>query len=322
MKGVDYHQHRPVLGVFLKLSAVTLTASMTAAAKFVGATLPVGEVVFARSGTALLLFFLAWRAGALANLTLRSWRLHAVRTSSGTVSMFTWFLALTRIPLADATAASYTMPVFATLLAAVSGERLHALRCVALATGFSGVLIMVVPRVSLVEASGLGIMLALISALCGALTTMSVRDMSRSEDSFAISFHFALPTTIVAACTIAWGWAMPDPRQWLGLGLVGILGTGVSLLGAAALRRAEVSLIAPLEYAGIVTAVPLGYFLFGEVPGPTLWVGAMLVIAAGLLILWSGYRRAPAGGRLRDSSLQVRPIDAAARSHRQGVREV
>jgi len=81
-----------------------------------------------------------------------------------------------------------------------------------------------------------------------------------------------------------------------GLALVGLLGTGVSLLGTAALRRAEVSLIAPLEYAGMVATVPLGYFLFGELPQAAIWVGAPLVIGAGLLILWSGYRGGPAGG--------------------------
>jgi hypothetical protein len=68
--------------------------------------------------------------------------------------------------------------------------------------------------------------------------------------------------------------------------------------------------------------VPLGYFLFGEVPPPSLWVGAMLVIAAGLLILWSGYRRAPAGGGFKHPSLRVRPADGAPMSHRPGIREV
>jgi len=71
---------------------------------------------------------------------------------------------------------------------------------------------------------------------------------------------------------------------------------GVSLLGTAALRRAEVSLIAPLEYAGMVATRAARYFLFGELPQAAIWVGAPLVIGAGLLILWSGYRGGPAGG--------------------------
>jgi drug/metabolite transporter (DMT)-like permease len=294
MNGTDHRQHRPLLGVFLKLSAVTLTAGMTAAAKFVGSALPVGEVVFARTATALLvLLVIAWRARALATLSIRAWSPHLVRTSSGTLGMFTWFLALTRMPLADATALSYSTPVFATILAAVAGERLHAPRWLALAAGIGGVLVMIVPRVSLTESSHLGVMFALASSLFAALSTMSVRHMGRTQSSFVISFQFALPTTLAAASTAVWGWTMPDARLWLGLALVGLLGTGVSLLGTAALRRAEVSLIAPLEYAGMVAAVPLGYFLFGELPEPAIWVGAPLVIGAGLLILWSGYRRPP-----------------------------
>src|SRR5882672_7257249 len=97
MNGTDRRPQQPLLGVLLKLSAVTLTAGMTAAAKFVGSALPIGEVVFERTGTALLvLLFIAWRARALATLSIRSWSPHIVRTSSGTLGMFTWFLALTR----------------------------------------------------------------------------------------------------------------------------------------------------------------------------------------------------------------------------------
>jgi drug/metabolite transporter (DMT)-like permease len=84
---------------------------------------------------------------------------------------------------------------------------------------------------------------------------------------------------------------MPTPQQWLLITLVALLGVFGQLLMTLSYRYAEASTLAPLDYTNLLLAVALGYYLFAEVPHWSMWIGAPLVIAAGLIILWREYRR-------------------------------
>jgi drug/metabolite transporter (DMT)-like permease len=288
---LDLRRHHPVLGIVLKLSGVALVTALGAAVKSVGHTVPLGEVVFVRGGTSLLvILFLAWHTQRLSTLSLRKCFSYGPRTIFATLGTFALFAALSRGPLADLTAASFTMPIFATLFGMFSGERVHALRWSAVAAGFVGMLIMMGPHITMADASTTGILLALASAVCGALVSIFVRGMSRLEHPIAIAWYFAIPTTLAAAFTAIEGWSMPGRREWLVLGLIGLLGSGVQIVGNTAFRYAEVALLAPLDYTAIVLAVLGGYLLFDEVPQMSFWAGAPLLIFAGLLTVWPEYR--------------------------------
>jgi len=282
---------RPFLAIALKLSAVILITAMTAAVKGLGGALPLGEVVFVRGGTSLLaILFIAWRTRRLSTLNLRKCFSYAPRTISATLGTFASFAALSRAPLADVTAATFTMPIFATVLAMSSGERVHPILWCAVGAGFVGMLIIVGPNVTIADASMIGILLALASAVFGALVNIFVRGMSRLEHPIAIAFYFAVPTTLAAACTAMGGSMMPRPREWFLLGLIGLFGTGIQIIGNASLRYARVALLAPLDYTAIVLAALAGYLLFDEVPRMSFWAGATLLMLAGLLAFWSEYR--------------------------------
>ena len=212
--------------------------------------------------------------------------------------MFLWFVALTQAPIADVTAVTYMAPIFLTLLATLLlGERFRAHRWTAVAVGCAGAVIMISPYLSWNARHSSGITLAMGSALLSAFALMFLRGMSRVEHPITITFYFSLTTLAGAAVTALWGWPMPSARQWAVIGLIGVLGTAAQLLQTIAYRHAEASIIAPLEYSSMIVIVLLGYFLFDEVPGSSIWIGAPLVIAAGLLILWREYQ-------LRDVPLQ------------------
>ena len=289
--GHDLRRHRPSLAMVLRLSGVTLVTAMSAAVKSIGDAVPLGEVVFVRGGTSILvLLFIAWRTQTMSMHNLRKCYSYGPRTIFSTLAMFAWFAAMSRGPIADLTAVSFTMPIFATLFAMSSGERVHSVRWGAIAVGFVGMLVMVGPHVTLADSSMTGILLVLASSAFGALGRIFARGMNRIEHPVAISFYFTIPTTLAAAFTAVGGWSMPGPREWLVLGLIGLLGTGSQIVGDAALRYAEVALLAPLDYAGIVLAVLSGYLLFDEIPEMSFWAGAPLLILAGLLTVWPAYR--------------------------------
>jgi drug/metabolite transporter (DMT)-like permease len=286
-------QHRPVLGVLLKLTSVILLSTMAVCVKFLGSDIPSGQIIFVRGIISMaVLALIAQRVAGLHLLKTRNWRSHALRSLMGTTSMFCWFTALTLIPLADFTAIMFTAPMFLTVLAMLFlGERIHHYRWTALAVGFVGVLVMIGPHLSFDGGGTLGVALSLAAAVSSAMAMMFLRSMSGGgEHAITITFYFSLTTMVCAAITALWGWPAPTPLQWMIIGLAGLFGVFGQLLMTYSYHYAEASTIAPLDYTNLLMAVGYGYYLFDEVPGLSTWLGAPLVIAAGLVILWREYR--------------------------------
>lgn len=281
-----------MLAVLLKFSSVALFAIMSAGAKYIGGVIPVGEVIAVRSAIGVAaIVLIGWRTQNLSLLRTANWRSHALRSSAGSLAMACWFVAINLAPIADATATSYAGPIFATLLAALLlRERIRAHRWLAVALGFGGVLIMTGSRLGHADAAAAGLAFALLCAFFAALGMIFLRQMSGTEHALTTTFYFCLTSLCGAALTAGWGWPMPDARAWLFLLLIGLLGTGAQFLMTAAFRYAEASVVVPVEYTGIGVAALLGYVFFDEVPGVSIWVGAPLVIVAGLLIVWGEYR--------------------------------
>ena len=283
--------HRPLLGVALKLASVVLFAGMMLCVKLLGQTIPVGQTIFVRGViSGLVLALIAWRTEGLHLLKTRNWRSHALRSLSGTMSMFCLFAALTMLPLADVTAITFTAPMFLTVLAMVFlGERIHRFRWTALGVGFVGVLIMIGPHLTFGEGASLGVLAALGNAIFSAIAMVFLRRMSGEEHAITITFYFSLTFMACAALTSFQGWPVPTAAQWLLIVIAGLFGVFGQLLMTYSYRYAEASTIAPLDYSNLIMAVLLGYAVFDEIPALSIWIGAPLVIGAGLIILWREY---------------------------------
>ena len=267
---------------------------MAACVKYLGDSVPVGETIFVRGVISIgVLAVVAWRVDGLHLLKTRNPRSHALRSLAGTASMFCLFTALTLIPLAEFTAISFTAPMFLTVLAMLLlGERIHRYRWTALVVGFAGVMITIGPHLSF-GGDSLGVAVAFGAAICSALAMLFLRGMSHQggEHAITITFYFSATVMVCGAFTSLGGWVAPTPDQWLFIVLAGLFGMAGQLLMTFSYRYAEVSTIAPLDYASLLFAVAFGYYFFGEVPHWSMWVGAPLVIVAGLIILWREYRR-------------------------------
>lgn len=282
---------RPLLGITLKLASVVVFAGMMACVKLLGQAIPAGQTIFIRGViSVLVLTLLAWNTHGLHLLRTRNWRSHALRSLSGTLAMFCLFMALTMIPLAEVTAITFTAPMFLTLLAMLFlGERIHAFRWTALGIGFLGVLIMVGPHLSFGEGLSVGVLAALGNAVLSAIAMMFLRSMSSDEHAITITFYFSLTFMACAALTAIQGWPAPTATQWVLIVLAGLFGVFGQLLMTYSYRYAEASTIAPLDYSNLIMAMILGYLLFDETPSLSVWIGAPLVVAAGLVILWREY---------------------------------
>lgn len=284
--------HPALLGVALKLVSVLGLAGMAACVKYLGAAVPAGQVVFCRGAVSLLVIAaVAWRTEGLRVLKTGNWRAHAWRSVVGSLSMFCWFVSLTMIPLARMTAISFTIPLFLTVLALVFlGERFRWYRWAALAIGFAGVVIIVAPDLVTGAGSGLGSGIALTAAVLAAFALMFLRRMSSHEHALAITFYFFLTSSTLALLTLpVTPWATPTPGQWLVLAMTGLFGVLGQLAMTWSYRYAEASLIAPLDYTSLLVAIAIGFYVFGEVPQLSTWLGAPLIMSAGGIILWREY---------------------------------
>lgn len=264
---------------------------MTVSVKLLGQAIPIGQTIFVRGViSVIVLAVLAWRTEGLHLLKTDNLRSHALRSLSGTMSMFCLFAAITLIPLADVTAIAFTSPMFLTVLAMLFlGERIHRFRWTALGVGFLGVLIMIGPHLSFADGSSMGVLAALGNAFFSAIAMVFLRRMSGHEHAITITFYFSLTFMTCAALTALQGWPSPTATQWILICLAGLFGVFGQLVMTYSYRYAEASTIAPLDYSNLLFAVLLGYVFFAEIPSVSVWIGAPLVVGAGLIILWREY---------------------------------
>lgn len=277
----------PFAGILYKIAATLGFAAMAASIKAAGEGYPVGEVIFFRSAFALPpVLIWAWLAGDLQDAwrTKNPW-LHISRSTIGIAAMAMSFIALADLPLADWTAISFAMPIFATILAAgLLGEPVGSWRAGAVVAGFVGVLVIVGPKLSFEH--GVPAVVMLVSTLCAGMVIVIIRRISMIETGISIAFYFMLSCTVVGAATLPFAWKTPDLHGMLLLIASGVFGGLGQVCNTFAYARAQPSLLGPFDYLGLIWAVTLGVAIFDEWPDWTVWVGAVIVVGSGLVIAW------------------------------------
>ena len=277
-----------MLGISDKIVAHLMFAVMFASAKSVGVAVPIGQVLFWRSGVGILVI-IAFAAAThrLALLATNRIDTHAFRSLSGVTSMFCNFSAFSLLPLADATAIGFTQPLFVVVMAALMlGEQVRVYRWSAVILGLAGVIIIIGPHATLGGNHLVGALYALTGAALSALAMIFLRRMSAHEHSITIAFYFMLTTIVLSSFSFLLGWTPLDNTQMSALILTGFAGGIGQLCLSYSYRFAEASVLAPFDYTALLWAAALGYFVFGDFPILQVWIGAGFVIAAGLVIVW------------------------------------
>jgi drug/metabolite transporter (DMT)-like permease len=271
---------------------------MASLIKATSAHVPAGQAVFFRSAFAIpvIMVWLAWRRELSTGLRTTNPLGHLWRGVVGTTSMGLGFAGLGYLPLPEVTAIGYAAPLLTVIFAAMFlGEdvRLFRISCVAL--GMVGVLIVLMPRLSIGPGSAsvteaFGAMLVLGSAVFAALAQVFVRKLVNTEGTAAIVFYFSLTATTMSLVTLPFGWVWPTPLEASLLVLAGLLGGVGQILLTSSYREADASLVAPFDYASMIFALAIGYFVFAEVPTWTMLGGAALIVTAGILIIWREHK--------------------------------
>ena len=286
-------------GILLKVISVSFFVLMAALIKESSKMVPAGEAVFFRSFFSLpIIFGWLWLSGQMASgLKVVSFFDHFWRGLVGTVAMAFMFLGLGLLPLPEVTAISYSAPILTVVFAAAMlREKVRLIRFAAVFMGFIGVLIILYPRLSVISLEqkfsfeARGALYVLLGATFMALAHIFIRKLTKTETASAIVFYFTISSCFWSALTMPFGWVIPNMFTFGILILAGLLGGFGQIFLTTAYKYSEASMVAPFEYISILFAIVLGYFVFGELPSLTVLVGSLVVISAGILIIWREHR--------------------------------
>ncbi len=274
----------PFKAVCYMLATISLLSVSDATAKWLVPHYPAVQIVFLRAllGVGPALAVVVWEQGRRGVAT--SYLLaHAVRSVLMLVSWLLFIIALRSISLANAYTLVFGAPLFMALFGRIFlGERVSHSRWVAVIGGFVGVLIVLSP-------ASLGFsfaaFLALLAAVVWAVTSLVARRLSQHEPSTRILFYYMAISAVATLPFAASSWTPITPAHVPLFLITGLIGVVAHWLLAQAFRYGEVSFIAPFEYTGLVWAMVLGYWLWGDIPTAGVLGGGALIIASGIYMV-------------------------------------
>lgn len=267
-----------VKAVLLIVTSAFFFAMGHAGAKYLTSDLHPFVIAFWRNLFALLPF-LPWIArNGLRSMHTNRLGFHFLRALANAASMIFWFMALSMMALADATALSMVGPLFAMMFAGLFlRERIEGQRWWALAFGMAGALVIVRPGF---EAVGLGAILVLMRGVAQGINKVMAKSLTRTEDSGVIVAYLlilATPITLIPALFV-WQWpTIPDLVVLVGMGAVGAI-ANICMVRAYAI--VDVSMVEPVTFTRLVWAALLGYLIFAEFPDYWTWIGGAMIVAA------------------------------------------
>lgn len=285
----------PFRGIALKLISVAVFMAMSSLIKETSDIVPPGEAMFFRSAFAIppVLLWL-WMTGDFPSaLKTKNPIGHLWRGLVGSCGMGFSFLALGLLPLPEVVAILFATPILTTIFASMFlGETIRLYRLFAVFLGLAGVTLVMWPRFSALDAGTVttletvGAFSALLAAMFSAVAQVFVRKLVNQEAIGGIVIYFSITTTLLSLLSAPFGWVMPATEPLLLLILAGLLGGLGQVLLTMCYRYAETSVIAPFDYAQIIFAMIIGWFVFQEAPTGYMLAGAAVTIFAGGVIIW------------------------------------
>lgn len=283
----DRSPDRIVAAIGVRLVSVMLFAIMNVVIKLTeqhGAAL--SEILFFRQlGASVLVAGIVSAGPGWQSVATQRIGTHISRAVLGLIAMAFTFTTIVTLPLAEATTLGFTMPIFATILGAlILHEPTGWHRWAAVVAGFVGVLIVAQPG------SGHFPLWGAATGLLGALGTAGVsillRQITRTETALTVVFWFSTLSLLPLGLLYAFVARGHSLDVWLLLAGVGLIGGVAQLAMTSALGWGPVSVVVPMDYSSLLWATLFGWLIFGTLPTMALWIGAPVIVASGLYILW------------------------------------
>lgn len=278
---------KPLFALGLRLIAAAVLATLLMLVKYTAQSgVALAEILFWRQALTVPILFgwLGWHR-EISRLRTRRLPIHARRAIIGVIGMFLNFGAVLLLPLAEATTLGFTTPIFAVILSALLlHEQVGPVRWLAVALGFAGVVIITQPGHSTIPLNGAAVGLG--AGFMVALISIQVRDLARTDESLSIVFWFAALSTPFLAAALPFVMTHHSPRQWALLMAIGVIGGAGQLLLTSSLRFGQVASVIVMDYSALIWATLFGWLVWDHLPPAATWLGAPVIMAAGIVIAW------------------------------------
>ena len=281
----------PVAPVLAACAGIAAFSAMDAAIK--GAALAVGvyTALLLRNVLGTLLILPVWLAGERRLPPRSTLALHVLRSAVNTAMALLFFVAVVRLPLAEAIALSFIAPLIALFLSAiVLGERIRRRAVLASLLGLAGVAVIAAGRLGAGEGadSVVGLVAMLASAVLYAVNLVLQRKQALLAGPVEIALSQSGIIAVILALAAPWLFVVPSV-QVVALATLGAgLATLALLLLAWGYARAEAQVLLPIEYTAFLWAMLCGWLFFDEPVGAATLAGAALIV----LGCWVGSRNA------------------------------
>ncbi len=283
----------PLRGALLSLAAFAAYAGSDVSIKALGLSLHALQVMFVAALCTLpwiVAQILVTDRRASLRPVLPGWTVLRLALTIVNSALVTY--VFTQLPLAQAYAVFFTMPLMITVLAwPMLGEPIDPWRGAIVLVGFCGVLIALRPGEVTFEAAHLA---AFLGATLGAVNSLILRKIGHRERAGVILLYPVLGQVVAGAMALPYVWRPMALQDWAIAAQMGLLGTVGGLCIIAAYRLAPAIVVAPMQYSQIIWAGILGYLIFGERLEPMTALGIGVIIAAGLALLVLANRSAVA----------------------------
>ena len=279
---------QPFKAILLRLGAALALSTMAMLIKLGGEHgVHLTELIFWRQAiaTVMVVAFLAM-VGRIGTVKTKRFKTHFRRAFLGFISTCFLYGTILLLPLAEATAINFTAPFFAVMLSVILfRETVGIYRWSAVALGFAGVLVVTQPGGGGVI-NPLGVGTGLIGAFFVALISYHIQDLNKTESPWSIVFWFGALSAPMAGIFVPFFGSAHDQTTWLIILSMGVAGAIAQLLITASLRFGSAATIIIIDYTSLLWAVTYGWTIFDAPPSAGLWLGAPLILGAGLLVAW------------------------------------
>jgi len=293
----------PVRGMLLITTGIAIFSIQDIIIRLLSANYPAFEIMFIRGLMALILIGLfVYLDGGFSTLRVRHPMINVVRGLLQVCSYTAYYMAIAAIPIAEVTAIFFISPLIITLLSALFlGESVGFRRWSAILSGFAGVLIIVRPGATMFDPA---MFLALGASLTYACSIIITRRIGRSQTGASMAFIAMAIFVLVSGFAgiffndgsfanennaslnfLLRAWVMPDGRDLLFLGAIGLIAAFGFYCLAQGYRIAPASVVAPFEFIAIPLAVLWGILVWGEYPPMSTVLGIFLIIGSGIYVL-------------------------------------
>ena len=260
------------------LAATAVLTCMHATVRHVSDGMHPFEITFFRNLFGLFAILPLALRGGVASLKSRQPGLQLLRSGFGLVAMLTWFYGLSVVPIAQATALSFTSVIFGSIGAAlVLGERMGLRRWSAVLAGFIGALVILRPGFDEVDPAALIVML---SSILWAAALLTVKRLATTDTVVCIVTWNSILLTVLSLPVAMTVWVTPTGEQLLWLALIGVLATLGHLAMTGAFKASAATVVFPVDYTRLLWASVIGYVAFAEIPDAWTWIGGTVIFAS------------------------------------------